>query len=601
MAEVVGLVVGLASFGVQLIESTKKLKTLCEDIKNAPTELQDTIEEIEVMNEIISEMASLEDQPYAGAGALARSIGLCQKALDRLTAVTNDLQNRLGSSNKIRARFSVILKKDSMDRLIRRLEQCKGLLQLAHQVYMGAQNMSRFDLQRQTLEELRSGQMTLVSHCKTAAVRQASTVDDVQTGQVELIEDAISTPQGRRSSRPHEATGPQHSVRSFRIRTPRWTFSRVLEMTVAQTPAGWTASLQFYRIGVPWDDPFFYACVQDDLIAVKELLQARKATPYDQYESEFTAIDHAMICGAFDVSRYLHQHASLPTPQEVGVDPSNEIFQKPPLNSFTVPVESIPASERLDLMMAIIVFPHSDNKHWLISCNMLKDIIRGSHLDPALLDANVNDGKSLMHIFASLLAISSPSYVSEADKQAVLSRMEPMVAECISRGADLTAQGKWNSGYWFNLGLDGLTPLAVLVHRFYGGSGRKKYFKMDQILRDWAQVLAHSGVDLMVYGASETALNLRYINLYYNPQTILGFAYGPEPKDWHFLFSAEHDHWVGQFWRMVEEPERQIPGAWIEQDSDKEDWREAKRMEKITARKLRKMMKKTKKHRTPTF
>lgn len=47
---------------------------------------------------------------------------------------------------------------------------------------------------------------------------------------------------------------------------------------------------------------------------------------------------------------------------------------------------------------------------------------------------------------------------------------------------------------------------------------------------------------------------------------ILGFTYGSQPEDWHFWFPAENDHYIGEFWRMVEEPEIYIPGAWVEEE-----------------------------------
>lgn len=316
MAKVVGLVVGLASFSVQLVESTKKLKALCEDIRDAPVKLQDTIGGIEILSEIISLMAPVDGHPYDEGAVLARSMDLCRKALGRLSAVTNDLQIRLQSSNKIRGRLSVMFKKDSMDCMIARLDQCKGLLQLAHQLYMAARHMSRLDCQERILEDLRDRQMMLVSHCTTTFASQILPTGDQQAGQVEVpvqTESVTATQWRRRRDGQHEAPDSQRSILSIRLRNLGWTFSRVLQLTVAQVPVGWTASLQFYRIGVHPRDPFWADCKSDDLVAVKELLQASKATVRDQNEFGITALEWAMNYGAFDVSRYLYQHGSPPS------------------------------------------------------------------------------------------------------------------------------------------------------------------------------------------------------------------------------------------------------------------------------------------------
>lgn len=56
MAEVVGLVVGVVSLGVQLAESVQKVKRFFNAVKDAPERLADIIEEIESLSEILTEI-----------------------------------------------------------------------------------------------------------------------------------------------------------------------------------------------------------------------------------------------------------------------------------------------------------------------------------------------------------------------------------------------------------------------------------------------------------------------------------------------------------------------------------------------------------------
>jgi hypothetical protein len=45
---------------------------------------------------------------------------------------------------------------------------------------------------------------------------------------------------------------------------------------------------------------------------------------------------------------------------------------------------------------------------------------------------------------------------------------------------------------------------------------------------------------------------------------LIALEYGPNPEDWKFWFSDPTDQLVGEFWDMVEHPERSMPGAWDE-------------------------------------
>jgi hypothetical protein len=97
----------------------------------------------------------------------------------------------------------------------------------------------------------------------------------------------------------------------------------------------------------------------------------------------------------------------------------------------------------------------------------------------------------------------------------------------------------------------------------------------------WLEILKNFGVDLEAYGRKEASilssedvewpgreillcrrcgLNYRF-GLYLR---LIGFAFGPNPKDWKFWFSDPTDQLVGEFWDMVEHPERRMPGAWDE-------------------------------------
>lgn len=48
------------------------------------------------------------------------------------------------------------------------------------------------------------------------------------------------------------------------------------------------------------------------------------------------------------------------------------------------------------------------------------------------------------------------------------------------------------------------------------------------------------------------------------PYKIIAIDYGPKADDWYLWLSNPLDEWAGEFWDMVDHPERAVPGAWIE-------------------------------------
>lgn len=99
-----------------------------------------------------------------------------------------------------------------------------------------------------------------------------------------------------------------------------------------------------------------------------------------------------------------------------------------------------------------------------------------------------------------------------------------------------------------------------------------------QALYAWLETLQTSGVDLEEYGKTENLVqkesSMRGIPLFshssYYDRDIVSFLrlialeVGPNPQDWKFWFSDPTDQFVGEFWDMVEHPERSMPGAWDE-------------------------------------
>ena len=112
--------------------------------------------------------------------------------------------------------------------------------------------------------------------------------------------------------------------------------------------------------------------------------------------------------------------------------------------------------------------------------------------------------------------------------------------------------------------------------------GNPSCHKINQLLKLWLEELDASGIDLMEYGRIERALweqePMRKDFPGYDPLVLdedpldsdepftwrlINFTFGASPSDWH-VWGSQLDGYAGEFWSMVERPEVNMPGTWIE-------------------------------------
>jgi hypothetical protein len=109
----------------------------------------------------------------------------------------------------------------------------------------------------------------------------------------------------------------------------------------------------------------------------------------------------------------------------------------------------------------------------------------------------------------------------------------------------------------------------------------------------WLDDLRDVGIDILKYGMIERRLleqgilnqTLRYEDCQlgvhrevhwggYWPKhpswRLINFTYGANPEDWFVWGSDIWDGLAGEFWTMVENTGRQMPGAWVENGKDEE-------------------------------
>lgn len=202
-------------------------------------------------------------------------------------------------------------------------------------------------------------------------------------------------------------------------------------------------------------------------------------------------------------------------------------------------------------------------------------------------------GETLLHAAAGAigqLTCGGPGWVSAKECKGFILGWESIIQGLVAAGADLHATCSRHS-----LGNRlvkcakadiQITPLMFMfastysqLPRFYGSRGN-----LNNALRIWISTLFDSGVNLKGYGERES---LTWVNLeeftdleytdyttsstrgynsdyYFGRKRLLGFHYGPFPKDWKVWQNEPTDEFAGDFWLMLDRRVEDMPGTWVE-------------------------------------
>jgi hypothetical protein len=254
MAEVVGVVVGVVSLGVQLAESLQKVKRFYDTVRDAPERLADIIDEIGSLSDILTE---LEQDPTSSGGStgptMQRCVAACRKAVDRFSTLADSLESRMKRS-KGRGSVRFAMKNESIEGVIASLEGSKSNLVLAYMLYREAIADKRARLVHEQMNLFASGQALLL--------QQHETAQDTRL--------AIDERPVRQSHRSKPI-----------LKTPTWLSRTVWEMAIDRAISGWTFSLRSYSL-VPLFSPMLDARIAGDVTLVQRSFDMREASPFDE-------------------------------------------------------------------------------------------------------------------------------------------------------------------------------------------------------------------------------------------------------------------------------------------------------------------------------
>jgi hypothetical protein len=137
MAEVLGIIAsGIAV--EQFAESVLKLKRLCSAFRNAPEDVTQLAEELDVIAALLVEVDGQRQQPYYTASSATtweRCVLACKNAGKASEGVIKVLEKQL-KTNRTLGGIRVAFKKEAIAELRSRLERAKSTLVLAQQTYL---------------------------------------------------------------------------------------------------------------------------------------------------------------------------------------------------------------------------------------------------------------------------------------------------------------------------------------------------------------------------------------------------------------------------------------------------------------------------------
>ena len=263
--------------------------------------------------------------------------------------------------------------------------------------------------------------------------------------------------------------------------------------------------------------------------------------------------------------------------EDLEIDISKMKAYKNVAQTLSTPIEHWTEADKIEALHFLLYVASRYNHHLSKAegCSMIealyKDII-GTDCKESLFRAKTLDGKTLTHCLAYAIAAlpdlkSSPYFAK--------------IAVGLVTYADLHSSGK---GSCYNI-CRGLlhTALATLLRE-----ACRRLDKLEDVqcvLHAWLELLVVAGVDLLTYGDVEVFSPMGGIrDMVFHLEPIVGGpdwdrerytpelascrlgTHGPEPADWQIWFCGSFEAYSGEFWDMIENPEYDIPGAWMDID-----------------------------------
>lgn len=256
MAEMFGIAagaIGVVSLSIQLAESLQKVKSFYAAAKNAPTQIEELIEEIEIMQDILSDLESgSQSANMASSASMRRCMKVAQLATKNFVAYSGQLQTRIKKS-KFRGGVKFALSRDDSKEMLDQLERTKSSLNLAYSLY-----------QQATAEDRHAALVSAVSLSQGVAVGTAQNTVTLERSLSQVSRRSICS-----------------GTRLFHFSTPEWISNTIWQFEMRRSIVGLNIMLRTYGV-IPMDAPILRACIRGDAVEMQRLFDKRLASPFDR-------------------------------------------------------------------------------------------------------------------------------------------------------------------------------------------------------------------------------------------------------------------------------------------------------------------------------
>ncbi|KAI0444950.1 hypothetical protein F4803DRAFT_208952 [Xylaria telfairii] len=614
MAEVVSFISGILTIGEVTLrtgEAIFKLGRLWARVNDVPRNIIDLTQRLECLDPSLLEIESIfkpsqvEQTTYLGL-ALKRTTAYCRLALDDLNSLVSEMSHSIDShttKGKVTC-FRILLEKDSLGKIENRLGSAVSMLSLVQQTYLIALTRAQPDIIIQRWSAHSSHNIDPQDAGISSENRTTYTTCNVQTSESISNTTRYTT---------YAITKSSHSSK-ITLRVPRWISSKVWEICCTRALGDWTFQLRSYSTR-PSDSQVFQVARAGSPASLRNLFEIGLASPYDRTIDGETLFHEAVRGLNVGTARYLVTTClNFLEADNYGLYPIAKTFDSPCSEKDAEEFINTIRSDR-NFGNDFLLSNHDNTTYYSNTRRTSSGEISSTAFDFRVSRWFLRCLQSprLLRAIIQPACAEDTSYVFERRAMAVALPIMLVVStlggaicpypcrNCRSHSFD------WEE--WFasaktaikqtpdihitqsicmcwleNKQFTALTRLLFHALNFTAHRRSAQWWECHFLgtLRVWLRTLKKEGVDLVCYGRRELEI-LREEDtyrdwevavsyprrqtkpyLYYGASfRLISFDYGPSPEDWVVYLSEPTDLFAGEFWRMIDNPQRNIPGSWV--------------------------------------
>ncbi|KAI0400818.1 hypothetical protein F4802DRAFT_601709 [Xylaria palmicola] len=617
MAEAIGLISGILTIGEVTLrtgETILKLRRLWARVNDVPRNIIDLTQRLECLDPSLLEIESIfnsnqvEQTPYLEL-ALKRTVAYCRLALDDLNSVVQEMSHSIdGHTTKSKITcFRILLGKDSLGKIENRLGSAVSMLSLVQQTYLIALTRAQPDIiiQKWSAHTSRNNDLqyaaisskNITTYTTCTAQTSQSISNTTQYNACAITKSSISS--------------------KITLRVPRWISSKVWEMCYTRALGDWTFQLRSYSTR-PSDSPVFQVARSGSPTSLRKLFDTGLASPYDRTIDGETLVHEAVRGLNVSTTRYLMTtYLNFLEADNDGLYPIAKTLDS---ECSEKDAEDFIKAIRSDSSFGseLLILSNHDNSTYRNTRRPYSEEISSTTFDFRV-------SRWLLHCFRSprlLRAIMQPAWAEDTShifEHRAMATALPINMVVTTLGAAIcpypcrkcrSHSFDWEE--WLtsaktaikqtpdihitqsicvfgpeNKQFTALTRLLFHALNFAAHRRSAQWWERHFLggLRIWLRTLKQEGVDLVRYGRRELEIlheeetyrdwevpvsyprrqNEPYL-YYRTPFRLISFRYGPSPEDWVVYLSEPTDLFAGEFWRMIDNPQHNIPGSWVGDD-----------------------------------